>query len=438
MESFNNGYYVDEKFGKIPKGWKGVRVKDITNCLDSRRIPIKEEDRKNMSGEYRYYGAAGIIDYVNNYIFDGRYILFGEDGENLISRRVPQALIVEGKFWVNNHAHILETIEGVSDMDFVCHLLESKNYESIIYGSAQPKINKSDLNKIKLIIPSEVAEQTAIASILSKVDGAIEATQNSIKTAEKLKKALMQNLLSGKLKPDGNWRNENEFYEDEKFGKVPLGWGVKKVKDCFDFYPTASYSRSQLIESGEVNYIHYGDIHTKFDRILDTEKQVLPFIPNELRKKYELLQDGDLVISDASEDWEGVGKSIELINVGDKKIISGLHTLHLRPKSDDFIQGIKGYILNIHKVSIGIKRLATGMKVYGISKPNLGRVYLPIPTEPEQRLIKKTLDECSDDIFKKQTKTKILQRLKKSLMQNLLTGKLRIYVDKINKILSEQ
>src|SRR5690606_8645019 len=75
------------------------------------------------------------------------------------------------------------------------------------------------------------AEQTAIATILSKVDEAIAATQNSIKAAEKLKKALMQNLLTGKLKPDGSWRSEDEFYEDEKFGKVPLGWEVARVKD---------------------------------------------------------------------------------------------------------------------------------------------------------------------------------------------------------------
>jgi type I restriction enzyme, S subunit len=438
QERIENEYYFDDKFGRVPIGWEIKRLKKVTNCLDSKRKPIKGEDRKNIAGDYRYYGAAGIIDYVNDYIFDGRYILFGEDGENLISRKVAQAFIVEGKFWVNNHAHILETIEGVSDMDFVCYQLESKNYENIIYGSAQPKINKADLNKIKLLIPKNLQEQTAIASILSKVDEAIEAAQNSIKAAEKLKISLMQNLLTGKLKPDGTWRNDNEFYVDEKFGKVPKGWEVKRVKDCFDFFPTASYSRSQLIEKGKFQYIHYGDIHTKFDRILDVTQNTLPFIPDELRKKFELLRDGDLVISDASEDWAGVGKCIELVNVGEKKIISGLHTLHLRPKSIDFIQGIKGYVLNIYQVATSIKRLATGMKVYGISKPNLGRILLPVPTIPEQKLIKDKLDFCSNDILHKQTKIQTLQRLKKSLMQNLLTGKVRLDVEKINKILSEQ
>jgi type I restriction enzyme S subunit len=155
-------------------------------------------------------------------------------------------------------------------------------------------------------------------------------------------------------------------------------------------------------------------------------------------KKYENLKDGDVIVSDASEDWAGVGKCIEIINIEDKKVISGLHTLHLRPKSDDFILGIKGYIFNIYQVATNIKRLATGMKVYGISKPNLGRVLLPVPTEPEQILIKKKLDYASNDISQKQTKIRTLQRLKKSLMQNLLTGKVRVDMEAINKIISEQ
>lgn len=282
------------------------------------------------------------------------------------------------------------------------------------------------LRNMDIEYPENPNEQTAIASILSKVDEAIEATKNSIKATEKLKKALMQNLLTGKLKPDGTWRTANEFYTNQKFGKVPIGWGVKSIKQLFDFYPTSSYSRSKLIDDGEIGYIHYGDIHTKFDRVLNLSIESVPFIPNELEKKYEKLKDGDLVVSDASEDWDGVGKSIEIINSDSKKVIAGLHTLHLRPKSDDLILGIKGYIMNLHQVSTSIKRMATGAKVYGVSKSSLSKILLPIPTEPEQQAIKKKLDEISNKTSQKQIKIKILQRLKKSLMQNLLTGKVRL------------
>ena len=197
-------FYKDEKFGNVPIGWQVKKVKEVSNCLDSKRKPIKAEDRKEIAGEYRYYGAAGIIDYVNDYIFDGRYILFGEDGENLISRKLPQAFIVEGKFWVNNHAHILESIENISDLDFLCYQLEFKNYENIVYGSAQPKINKSDLNKIRVLIPDDVNEQLAISKRISNMDLIIDKKIKKIKSLQRLKKSLMQNLLTGKLRVDIN------------------------------------------------------------------------------------------------------------------------------------------------------------------------------------------------------------------------------------------
>ena len=133
-----------------------------------------------------------------------------------------------------------------------------------------------------------------------------------------------------------------------------------------------------------------------------------------------------MVVSDASEDWDGVGKSIEIINSESKKVIAGLHTLHLRPKSDDLILGIKGYIMNLYQVSTSIKRMATGAKVYGVSKSSLFKILLPIPSEPEQQAIKKKLDEASNETSQKQFKIIKLQRLKKSLMQNLLTGKVRL------------
>lgn len=193
-------FYEDEKFGKVPLGWEVKKLKDIAICLDSKRKPIKAEDRKMIQGIYPYYGAAGIIDYINNFIFDGKYLLFGEDGENLISRKVPQAFIVEGKFWVNNHAHILKEIENVSDLDFLCYLLESKNYENIVYGSAQPKINKSDLYKIKVLIPLDLNEQGQIAKKLTNSEGIIAQKQTKIQTLERLKKSLMQNLLTGKVR----------------------------------------------------------------------------------------------------------------------------------------------------------------------------------------------------------------------------------------------
>ena len=237
----------------------------------------------------------------------------------------------------------------------------------------------------------------------------------------------MQNLLTGKMKPDGTFRTPDEFYINEKFGKVPIGWEVKRVDALFDFYPTASYSRSMLSDNGDCKYIHYGDIHTRFNTFLDISKESLPYINKDMVKKFLYLENGDIIISDTSEDYEGVGKLVEIVNIGDSKVISGLHTLLLRPKTDELTNGFKGYIFNEERVRLEFLKYVTGIKVYSISKNSLAKVLLPIPTKQEQEAIKSKLDAINNDISSSKTKINSLERLKKSLMQNLLTGKVFIH-----------
>ena len=192
-------FYTDPKFGKVPLGWEVKKVKEIADNLDNYRKPIKSIDRDNLNGIYPYYGAAGIVDYINDYLFDGIYVLFGEDGENLLSRKVPQAFIVKGKFWVNNHAHILQIHEDY-DIELITYILEAKRYDNIVYGSAQPKINKSDLNKIKLIIPKGKDEQKKLSERIANIEKIVLQKQKTKSTLEDLKKSLMQNLLTGKIR----------------------------------------------------------------------------------------------------------------------------------------------------------------------------------------------------------------------------------------------
>lgn len=223
----------------------------------------------------------------------------------------------------------------------------------------------------------------------------------------------------------GNYRTENDFYIDEKFGKVPKGWEVKKIGECFDFFPTSSYSRSKLSESGDCHYIHYGDIHTKFHEFIDFQKEELPFVTNEMASRFTKLKDGDLIIADASEDYDGVGKAVEIINLEDKQAISGLHTLQLRSKENCFVNGFKGYLLSHEKVRLNILRSATGIKVYSVSKSGLKGILLPKPPEPEQSAIASILSTIDEAIKATENTIKATEKLKKSLMQNLLTGKLK-------------
>jgi type I restriction enzyme S subunit len=215
------------------------------------------------------------------------------------------------------------------------------------------------------------------------------------------------------------------FYIHNKFGEVPIGWEVIELGKCFEFFPTACYSRSILSENGDCAYIHYGDIHTKFHRFIDLERDKLPYVSNELATRFTKIEEGDLVIADASEDYEGVGKAVEIKNVDGKHIISGLHTLHLRTKNGCFVNGFKGYLLNHQIVRLNILRSATGFKVYSVSKSGLQKILLPKPPINEQIAITNILskvDEATETIHKS---IKASEKLKKALMQNLLTGKLK-------------
>ena len=202
------------------------------------------------------------------------------------------------------------------------------------------------------------------------------------------------------------------------------GWTQKRIGEVFDFYPSASYSRSMLLDEGNCKYIHYGDIHTRFDTFLDVSKEALPYINKDMIKKFVYLEDGDIIISDTS-DYEGVGKLVEIVNHGISKVISGLHTLLLCPKTDELINGFKGYLFNEERVRLEFLKYVTGIKVYSISMNSLAKVLIPIPSRDEQIQIKNKLNSINEELCNSKEKIVSLERLKKSLMQNLLTGKIR-------------
>ena len=145
-----------------------MRFDEVTVNFDKRRIPLSSMERSKRQGKYRYYGAQGVIDYVDDFLFDGKYLLIAEDGENLKSNKKNIAQIVSGQFWVNNHAHIVQTNEKCN-LNYLCYLLNSLDLTGYITGSAQPKLSQANMNAITLDLP-ERTQQDKIVSILSTLD----------------------------------------------------------------------------------------------------------------------------------------------------------------------------------------------------------------------------------------------------------------------------
>ena len=287
-------------------------------------------------------------------------------------------------------------------------------------------IQSNDLKSIKLVIPKSLSEQTKIASILSGVDACIEATQKTIDKTERLKRGLMQQLLTRGI---GHKKFKKVKWLFGKEIEIPGKWDVKKFDDVFDFLKTGTNSRKDLNEDGDLQYIHYGDIHTKWYLILDCKSAIIPYIEKDKVKNVPLLKDGDLIIADASEDHEGSGASILLKNVKNKQIVSGLHTIALRDNNEITQSEFRAYITSTKSVKTQIISRVTGISVFGLSKTNLKEIKIPTPPLQEQAKIASILSRVDACIQKNQEYKKKLEQLKKGLMQKLLTGQIRVKID---------
>ncbi|MBL7113102.1 MAG: restriction endonuclease subunit S [Bacteroidales bacterium] len=282
-------------------------------------------------------------------------------------------------------------------------------------GSTFPNIDSKSLKSIKILLPP-LPEQKAIARVLSTWDEAIHKTNQLIDQKELRKKWLMQQLLTGKKRLPA-------------FGGE---WKEVKISEAFAFIKSYSFSRDNLTydnPDADIYCIHYGDIHAVFENdIVDLKREInVPLLKKEFSNvEFEFLKDGDVIIADASEDYEGVGESIELVNVGKKKIIGGLHTIVLRDKNKLTAKSYRAYLFNGETVLNSLRKVATGISVYGISKGNLAKIQVILPSIEEQTAIAGILQVADNEIQLLNKKLKELKEQKKGLMQVLLTGRKRL------------
>ncbi|MGX9822718.1 restriction endonuclease subunit S [Lactococcus lactis] len=186
-----NGAKVPElRFAGFADDWEERKLGDVTESFDGKRIPIDSGLR--VSGEYPYYGATGIIDYVDDYIFDGEYVLLAEDGANIIMRNYPVAYLTQGKFWLNNHAHIMRMKDGSNY--FLVQMLEKIDYMKYNTGTAQPKLNSKIVKNIEFKLP-HIEEQQKIGTFFKQLDDTIALHQRKLDLLKEQKKGFLQKMF---------------------------------------------------------------------------------------------------------------------------------------------------------------------------------------------------------------------------------------------------
>jgi len=391
--------YKKTEVGVIPDDWSVKPLIDVAPLQRGFDLPTSQVKKGNHPVVY----SNGILNFHCEYKAKAPGVVTGRSGT------IGKVTYVDQDYWPHNTSLWVTDFKGNNPL-FIYYPYKHINLERLATGSGVPTLNRNDVHSFRIPLPP-FPEQQAIAEALSDVDALIASLEKLITKKRNIKQGAMQQLLTGKKRLPG--------FSGE--------WEVKTFEECFSFLPTGSNSRSELSEYGDIKYIHYGDIHTKWSLILDCEKEILPLIAEEKVKNLPLLEDGDLVIADASEDFEGTGKSIEIKNVKGEKIVAGLHTLLLRGDKTKVADGFKAYITSIKAVKNSLVKIATGISVFGISKNNLKSIEIPLPPAiEEQQAIAHILSDMDAEIAALERKREKYTALKQGMMQELLTGRTRL------------
>lgn len=386
--------YKQTEVGVIPEDWNVRPLGEVVTFLDGQRRPVKDSDRARMQGSIPYYGASGIVDYVNDYLFDEELILLGEDGENILSRNCRLAFRISGKTWVNNHAHVLRPNPDIS-IGFLTDYLESLSYQRFNTGTAQPKLNKETCSGILVALPPTLAEQEAIAEALSDADALIESLEQLIAKKRQIKQGAMQELL----RPKNGWIT----IKLGSLGTFLKGSGIKKDESL----------------SGDLPCVRYGEIYTRHnDHINAFYSWISPAVAATARR----LKNGDVLFAGSGETKEEIGKCVAFVD--DIEAYAGGDVVILRPDKANSM--FLGYYLNTAPIKRQKASKGQGDAVVHISSAALADIDLTLPTIEEQTAIATILSDMDAEIAALEAKLAKARQLKQGMMQELLTGRVRL------------
>ena len=430
---------IEKKIALLPKlrfkgfnqGWKIEKLETKISKIDSGWSPQCEEfpSKENEWGVLKTTSVVweGFNESANKKLpqkLQPKPELQVAVNDILITRAGPTSRVgvtvhvnkVRSKLMISDKLIRLRSNENSSSLFLAISLSNHSSQKQLVSKSSglaesQTNISQKILLNTKLFFPS-FQEQQKIASFLSAVDEKIQQLSRKKELLEQYKKGIMQQLFSGKLR----FKDENgEDYPD---------WKEKNFGDIFSFYTTNSLSREKLnYESGVVKNIHYGDIHTKFKTLFNINDELVPFINSDFdvsKIKVECYcQEGDLVIADASEDYADIGKSIEIINIQNEKVVAGLHTYLARPNKTKMYIGFSGYIVRSNNFRKQIMTIAQGSKVLSISTGRIAMIKMKIPIVEEQQKIANFLSSIDDKIEGTNKQITQTQIFKKGLLQQM-------------------
>ena len=398
---------IQARIGFIPKGWQLDKVGEALNIKNNFRKPISQEVRSLIPGPYPYYGPTKIQDYIADYEQDGTYALIGEDGDHFLKyETMRQTQFISGKCTVNNHAHIIESSD-TCDSEWFYIYFQHRNITNFLsrQGAGRFKLNKATLEKLPMLVPP-LPEQQKIAKILSTWDKAISTTERLIENSTQQKKALMQQLLTGKkrLLDESGERFKGEW-EEVKLGKISdVRDGTHDSPEFIDVgYPLIT--SKNLLSSGRLDLSNVKFI---------SEEDYLQI------NKRSGVNDGDILFGMIGT----IGNPVKV-----KSSNYAIKNVALIKETGGLLNGFLIYYLSSHDIDKQIHRLNAGGTQKFVALGVLRNLVIRLPTQQEQQQIATVLTNADKEIELLEQQLADLQQEKKALMQVLLTGKKRVVVD---------
>ena len=375
------------RFSGYTDDWEQRKLDDVVEFLDTMRKPL--EGAKRISGPYPYYGASGIVDYVDGYLFDEELILLSEDGANITDRNYPVCFLASGKYWVNNHAHVLRTKQG-NENNFICNSLERKDYTQYNTGMAMPKLNKETCKKIPILCPG-FEEQKKIGDYFRSLDNLITLHQRKLEKLQNMKKSCLQKMFP----------KDGATVPEIRFSEFQGDWEERTLGSCFD-------ERLESLPDGELLSVTIGSGIKKFSELDRHDNS------NTDKSKYKRVCIGDIAYN-SMRMWQGAsGRSPY------EGIVSPAYTV-VKPIGDIDTQFF-AYMFKkkeiIHLFEINSQGLTSD--TWNLKYPAFSKIVVRVPRNvEEQSRIARFLLELDELISCTEQEIEITKRMKKGCLQKM-------------------
>lgn len=416
--------YKQTGVGVIPKDWE-VKLLNQISPRQSVGLVINPSTYFDPAGSVPMLVGSNVGE--NSIDWDGAKTITQESNESLVASRIfagdlvtvrvgnPGVTAVVPKEHDGSNCASMMIVRRSEKFSspWLCYLMNSSlgmsQIENVQYGTAQKQFNISDAVNFQYPVPP-FQEQVAIAEALGDVDALLSSLNKLIAKKRDIKRAAMQQLLTGQTRLPG-------------FGGE---WEVRRLGEHATLIRNSVYSRAELSTDGCVKYLHYGDIHTSGTVYLDPSAAIMPFLDVDKAVGLERLVRGDLVFVDATEDLAGVGKSVEIVGAESTELVAGLHTIAVRFDKYILADGFKAYLQFIPVFGGHLRSLAAGTKVLATNRAHIASAEVALPPIEEQIAIAKVLSDMDAELTALEGRCDKTRLLKQGMMQELLTGKTRL------------